>query len=186
MNPELLLGLALVLSGLAGCCSALGSFRSRTSEVAVAALPKGVQQTEFAYIGDIQTAKGVYRVAVQKRILTDMMAPRGLPIRLLLFSHNARFVAAYEVDIANGLNAQPLWCQGARVYLAGFGSFDFVDSVNHAIPASPRLARLFAGTDRTPTGNVIDFSHGPLQPILTREKRYGSSGGLEDDPWKLP
>ncbi|HZI31441.1 MAG TPA: hypothetical protein VFF11_03810, partial [Candidatus Binatia bacterium] len=182
MKPKLLLSLALVLSGLAGCCSAPGSFRSRMSQVAVAALPKGVQQTQFAYIGDVQTAKGTCHVAVQSLILSDMMAPRGEPTRLLLFSDKARLVAVYQADFDT--SAWPLWCTGSCIYLAGFSSLHFGDSVNHKIPPSPRLARLFAGTNETPTGNVIDFSNGPLNPVLTREKRYGSSGGLNDDPWK--
>jgi len=183
MNSKLLLCLALILSGLAGCYSAPGDFRSRMSQAAVAALPRGVQQTEFAYIGDVRTEVGTYHVAEQQRILTDMLAPRGLQTRLLLFSDNAQLIAAYEADVATG--ARPLWCEGSRIYLEGFSSLHFADSVNHLIPPSPRLARLSAGTDRLPTGNVIDFSHGPLKPFLTREKHYGSSGGLEDDPWKL-
>lgn len=186
MNSKLLLCLALVLSGLTGCCSAPSSLRSRMSQAAIAALPKSVQQTKFAYIGDIQTDKGVYHVAEQKLILADMPAPRGLPVHLLIFSNKARLVATYEADIGNGLDVYPLWCAGSRIYFYGFGSFHFADSVNHEVPPSPRLARLFAGTNRTPTGNVIDFSRGPLKPFLTRAKRYGSSGGLEDNPWKLP
>jgi hypothetical protein len=184
MNPKILLCLALVLGGLAGCCTAPGNFRSRMERAATAALPKGVQQTEFAYIGDVQTDKGTYHVAVQMRILTDMLAPHGLPTRLLLFSDDARPVAAYEADFASGI--WPLWCEGSRIYLAGFSSLHFADSVNHRISPDPRLARLFSGTDRTPAGNVIDFSRGPMEPLLTREKRYGSSGGIEDNPWHLP
>ena len=45
--------------------------------------------------------------------------------------------------------------------------------------------RSLMGRAAAPTGNVIDFSRGPLSPILTREKSYGSSGGIEDDPWRL-
>lgn len=183
MNARSIFCLALVLGGLTGCCSAPGSFRNRMSQAAIAALPEGAQQTRFAYIGDLHTAKGTYHVAVQSLILADMMAPRGEPVRLLLFSDKARLVAVYQADFATG--AQPLWCEASRVYLAGFGSFHFDDSVDHKIPPGSRLARLFSRTDRTPTGNVIDFSHGPLKPFLTREKRYGSSGGLEDDPWIL-
>jgi hypothetical protein len=150
-------------------------------QTAAAAPPKGEQQVRFAHIGDVQTTGGTYHVVEQKLILTDMVAPRGLPTRLLLFSDNARLVVAYEADFAT--SALPLWCKGSRVYLFGFGSFHFADSVNHPIPPDARLAQLFSGTDRSPTGNVIDFSRGPLNPFLTREKRYGSSGGLEDDPW---
>jgi hypothetical protein len=184
MKPKLLLGLALVLGGLAGCCSTTGNFRNRMEQAATAALPKGMQQTKFAYIGDIQTDQGTYHIAEQNQILTNMMAPRGLPTRLLLFSDNARLVAVYEADVAT--SDRPLWCEGSRIYIAGFSLWHFADSVNHRIPPDPRLARLFSGTDQTPTGNAIDFSSGPLNPFLTREKRYGSSGGTEDNPWNKP
>ncbi len=184
MKPEFLLCLALALSGFAGCCAGPGGFRSGMEQAAAAVLPKGVQQVKFAYIGDVQTDKGAYHVVEQRRILTDMLAPRGLSTRLLLFSDNGRLAAAYEADFATGI--QPLWCEGSRVYLAGFSSLHFDGSVNHEVPPDPRLARLFSGTERSPTGNVVNFSQGPLEPFLTREKRYGSSGGLEDDPWSSP
>jgi hypothetical protein len=184
MKSKLILCLALILGGLTGCCTTPGNFRSRMERTATAALPKGVQQTEFAYIGDVQTDQGAYHVVEQGLILTNMLAPRGLPTRLLLFSDNTRLVAVYEADFATAV--WPLWCERSRVYLAGFSSLHFADSVNHRIPPDPRLARLFSGTDQIPAGNVIDFSHGPLEPSLTREKRYGSSGGIEDDPWHLP
>jgi hypothetical protein len=183
-KAKLFLCLALVLGGLTGCYTAPGNFRSRMERTATAALPNGVQQNEFAYIGDVQTDKGTYHVVEQGLILTDMLAPRHLPPRLLLFSDNARLIAVYEADFATRI--WPLWCEGSRVYLEGFSSLHFADSVNHTIPLDPRLARLFSGTDQIPTGNVIDFSRGPLEPSLTREKRYGSSGGIEDDPWHLP
>ena len=47
-----------------------------------------------------------------------------------------------------------------------------------------QTARLFIA-NQTPTGNVIDLSRGPLSTILTREKSDGSSGSIEDDPWRL-
>jgi hypothetical protein len=120
MKAKPILCLALVLSGLAGCCTAPGNFRSRMERVAKAALPNGVQQNKFAYIGDIQTDKGTYHIVEQGLVLTDMLAPRGLPTHLLLFSDNARLIAVYEGDFATDL--WPLWCEGSRIYLAGFSS----------------------------------------------------------------
>lgn len=183
MKTKLLLSLAMILSGglLAGCCTASNNLRSRMEQTAVTALPAGEQQVRFAYIGEVQTKQGTFHVVEQGLILSDMMAPRGEPARLLLFSDDARLVAAYEADLGTG--ARPLWCEGARIYLAGFSSLHFADSISHKIPPDPRLARLFSETNLAPTGNVIDFANGPLNPVMTREKRYGSSGGLEDDPW---
>lgn len=148
-----------------------------------AAPGNGVQETHFAHIGEVRTDKGKHHVAVQWRILTGMLAPRGLPLRLLLFDGDARLLASYEPDFAY-YGVDPLWCEVSRVYLFGFGSFHFADSINHRIYPDPRLSRLFP-KNQTPTGNVIDFSRGPTSPVLTREKRYGSSGGVEDDPWRL-
>lgn len=129
---------------------------------------------------------GAYHIGEQDRILSDMMAPRGLPTRLLLFAGNAKLVAAYEADFTTG--GRPLWCEGSRIYLAGFCAWHFADadSENRRIPPDPGLARLFSGTDPTTAGNLIDFSNGPLNPFLIREKCHGSSGGIEDNPWNKP
>lgn len=176
--------LAIVLIGFAGCCTDPGNFRNRIEQSAISALPPGVRQSRFAYIGEIQTDEGRYHVVEQRRILDDMLAPRGLPTRLLLFSDSARLAAVYESDFSS--EAAPLWCAGARVYFSDFGSFHFGESINRRIPPDGRLTALFSGTNRMPRGNVIDFSRGPLNPLLTREKHYGSSGGLKDDPWQVP
>jgi hypothetical protein len=153
-------------------------------KTAANALQKDTQQTRFAYIGDVQTQQGTFHVVEQSLILSNMMAPRGEPDRLLLFADDAQLVAAYEADFGTG--ARPLWCEGSRVYLFGFGAFHVAVEINQKIPSTPRLEQLFSGINRTPTGNVIDFSHGPTSPLLTREKRYGSSGGTEDNPWNKP
>jgi hypothetical protein len=174
------LAVSLLLGGFAGCATS-GDFRSRMAEAAEPGA--GVQQTHFAHFGEVQTAKGTFHVAVQRRILTGMLAPRGLPQRLLLFDKHARLAAAYEADFSNRLDVGPLWCAGSRVYLFGFGSFHFAESINHKIDPDPLLSCLFS-ENQTPTGNVIDFCHGPLAPVLTRDKSYGSLGSIEDDPWR--
>ena len=175
------LSVILLLIGLGGCATP-GNFRNRMAEAAAAG--KGVKQIRFVQIGEVQTAKGTFHVVEQRRILTGMLAPRGLPQRLLLFDDDARLAVAYEADFSKRLDVEPLWCAGSRVYLFGFGLFHFAESINHKIEPDPRLSRLFP-ENQTPSGNVIDFSNGPLLPVLTREKSYGSWGGVEDDPWRF-
>src|SRR5881394_3975671 len=86
----------LLVVGLAGCTTP-EDFRRRMEQAAASG--GGVQQTHFAHIGEVQTANGTYHVAVQRRILTGMLAPRGLPLRLLLFDDDRRLVAVYEPDV---------------------------------------------------------------------------------------
>ena len=164
-----LVAILLPLS-VAGCSNALG-LRSRMEQ---AAKPKpGIQQTQFAYIGDLDIADRQYHVATQRLILTGMLSPRGLPHRLLIFDSTANLVAAYEYGYDS---AEPLWCEGARVYLFGMGSLLNVE-------ADPRIVKM--SESLPPTGNVLDFSRGPTKALLTREKTYGSSGGIETDPWAV-
>lgn len=163
MRLSLTIVMVLFLAG----CTAVGNVRSRMEHAA--APPPGVQQTQFAYIGDVDTDLGTYHVATQRLILTGMLAPRGLPRRLLLFDRHAQLVATYEYE-----SAEPLWCDGSRVYLFGFGRF-------RGVNVDPRLLSL--ADPEFSTGNVIDFARGPNAAVLTREKRYGSSGGIDDDPW---
>ena len=75
------LSVILLLIGLGGCATP-GNFRNRMAEAA--APGKGVKQIRFVQIGEVQTAKGTFHVVEQRRILTGMLAPRGLPQRLLL------------------------------------------------------------------------------------------------------
>lgn len=167
-------------------CTTPGQFRARMEK---AARPdEGIQQTQFACIGEIVTKQGTYYVAVQRRILTGMMAPRGIASRLLIFDRQANIVAAYEPLMATP--AEPLWCEGSRVYLHGYGSF-LVAGTFRPVRTDPRISanrgnfRFGSPYPDSQTGNVLDFNHGPDDPVLTREKRYGSSGGIADDPWEL-
>lgn len=65
-----------------------------------------------------------------------------------------------------------MWCEGGKLYLAGFA---YVPD----IPIDPQTASHFA-SDEIATGNVIDFSNGISRAVLRRETRYGSSGGIDD------
>ncbi len=144
----------------------------RSGMCGAAPVGAGTMQTYFAHIGDLQIDSEIYHVAVQRLVLMGMDAPRGLRHRLLLFDTVFDLVASYEFDYNS---SEPLWCEGNRVYLFGTnGSF-------YRVEASTRLDSLMGA--ECATGNVLDFSGGPCSPILTREMKYGSSGGLSDDPW---
>jgi hypothetical protein len=126
----------------------------------------GLQQTQLAHIGHVDTADGRYEVAVQRLVLTGMLAPRGQQ-HLRLFTLDGRLVATYSL-----MNAEPLWCEGGKLYLFGFGHIA-------GVPVDPELLSRFAA-DELPTGNVVDFSNGVVKAVLKRQPRYGSSGGIED------
>lgn len=174
-----------VLLCLTGCANP-GRFHQ---QMRIAARPNdGVQQTQLAHLGQVVTDKGTFQVATQFRVLTDMAAPRGMGTRLLLFDSSANLVASYQSVFA--FHAVPLWCEGSRLYMAGFGSWNVGDTLQ-AVEADPRLVvhrgkfRFGDPYSGSITGNVLDFKRGPTKPLLTRETRYGSSGGTEDDAWEL-
>jgi hypothetical protein len=127
---------------------------------------EGFQQTQLAHIGHVDTAEGRYEVAVQRLVLTGMLAPRGQR-NLRLFTKGGYLVATYSLS-----NAEPLWCEGGKLYLFGFGYIA-------GVPVDSQIASRFAD-DELPTGNVVDFSQGIAKAVLKRETRYGSSGGIED------
>ncbi len=151
---------------LCGCATPDNLWR----ELARSAEPTsdGLQQTQFALIGELEAPEGTFYVAHQKLVLTGMLAPRGQG-HLLLFDSKRKLVASFWL-----ISAYPLWCEGSRVYLWGNG-------LAWNIPVDPRITELWP--ESAEGGNVIDFSRGLHQPYITREKRYGSSGGIEDDPW---
>jgi hypothetical protein len=153
---------------LCGCATPDNLWR----ELERAAQPtsEGLQQTQFALIGELEAPEGTFYVAVQKLVGTGMLAPRG-QAKLLLFDSKRQLVSSYGL-----INAYPLWCEGSRVYLWG-------DGLAWNIPVSPRITELWP--ESAEGGNVIDFSLGLDQPYITKEMRYGSSGGIEDDPWRV-
>jgi hypothetical protein len=138
----------------------------------------GLQQMQFAYIGTVKTPDGPLYVAIQRLVLTGMHSPRGQSW-LHLFSQNCRLVNSYSL----GELAEPMWCEGSKIYLFGFG-------YSRGIPPDEDLRRLFRYPEAEkefgyPTGNVIDFCRGSRLPVMRREKRYGSSGGIDDEPLRI-
>ena len=138
-------------------------------KVARSTLAKGQQQTQLAIIGEIQAPEGKHVVATQKIVTKGMLSPRGQS-KLLLFNSDRKVVAKFGI-----IDGVPLWCEGSRIYLFGNGLF-------RGVPVDPRINKMYPGSAEG--GNVIDFSKGILKPFITREQKYGSSGGIEDDPWK--
>jgi hypothetical protein len=170
MKPKLLLWLAFVWSGLlapglSGCKTQENTWRDL--ERAARPTTEDLQQTQFAQIGEFVTVEGTFFVAVQGLVTKGMLAPHGQG-KLLLFDSQRRLVKSYSIR-----TTYPLWCDGSRVYLGGFG--DFWD-----IPLDPRIR---GEKEELKGGNVVDFSRGIARPYTTRERKYESSGGIEDDPW---
>ena len=119
----------------------------------------GLQQTQLAHIGHVDTRDGRYEVCVQRLVLTDMLAPRG-QMHLLIFDGGGRLIKNYYYPCFEN---EPLWCEGGRVYLFGFA---YIPEI------SPEAV----------TGNVIDFTSGISNARFLRENKYGSSGGTGDLP----
>jgi hypothetical protein len=130
---------------------------------------KGLQQTQLAHIGHINTADGRFEVAIQRLVLTGMLAPRG-QTRLVLLTPNGTLADQFWYPC---FECTPLWCEGGRIYLFGFAYVP-------GIPIDPEIAAQFR--DEVATGNVIDFSEGLDRAVLRRESRYGSSRGVDAVP----
>lgn len=164
-----ILPFVITLALCAGCANRNALCR----DIEHAAQPSSVelQQTHFALIGEIVAPEGRFHVAVQRLVRTGMLAPRGQK-HLLLFDAKRRLTASYEL-----MSAEPLWCEGSRVYLWG-------QCLAYNVPLDPRIYALNP-EETAEGGNVIEFSRGVHQPYITREKRYGSSGGIEDDSWQV-
>jgi hypothetical protein len=168
-----LISLVFLLLG----CNAANDIRSELEKRVVPG--EGLQQTQFAYIGIVESPDGPLYVATQRLVLTGMPAPRG-QAWLHVFDADRALVRSYS--LAN--LPDPLWCEGTKIYCAGFGYCA-------EIPPDDKLIAIFgwpgSETERGyPTGNVIDFANGATSPVMRREKRYGSSGGVDDDPFVLP
>ena len=76
-------GISFLLVLLLCGCANPGRFHH---QMQLAARPEpGIQQTQLAHLGQVVTDQGIFQVATQSRVLTGMMAPRGIATRLLLF-----------------------------------------------------------------------------------------------------
>ncbi|HEX9665032.1 MAG TPA: hypothetical protein VGA95_00545 [Thermodesulfobacteriota bacterium] len=114
---------------------------------------KDVLLTHFSYLGKLQTKKGVIYVADMRSVLNNMNAPRGVNY-IMFFDNKYEFLGKQ-----NYASSVPLWCEEGRLFL--FGDLD--------------------GFSDRGDGNVIDLSDGYKNMRIYHEKRYGSSGGINDD-----
>ncbi|MEZ6243804.1 MAG: hypothetical protein R3B57_12270 [Phycisphaerales bacterium] len=174
------IAVAAILSvtlAVGACAPKTVNVRSRLLEASKAQDPHfpdeaSLQLTHFAYIGDIETADGRFHVVYANAVIRGMLAPRG-QAWLALYDEDQNFVRRYEL-LGRG---RPLWCEGGKIYWSGFTTF--------GLPHEPSQLALFGPPDcpqSVPTGNVADFSQGLDHGLMRREFKYGSSGGIADDP----
>jgi hypothetical protein len=109
--------------------------------------------THFSYLGKLQTKKGVIYVANMRSVLNNMNAPRGVNY-IMFFDNKYEFLGKQ-----NYASSMPLWCEEGRLFL--FGDLD--------------------GFSDRGDGNVIDLTDGYEKMRIYHEKRYGSSGGINDE-----
>jgi hypothetical protein len=114
---------------------------------------KEVLITHFSYLGKLQTREGVIYVADMRSVLNNMSAPRGVNY-IMFFDNKYKFLGKQSYA-----SSMPLWCEEGKLYL--FGDLD--------------------GFSDRGDGNVIDLSDGYENLKIYHEKRYGSSGGINDD-----
>ncbi len=138
---------------------------------------ESIMRTYFAYIGELYIDGQVYFVAHDRRIIKGMSAPRGLQQRMYIFDEDVNLVFSFQYGPTS-----VLWCANDRIYFFGFLNELETTSRNGLVDVDPKLDSI-AGHNYV-EGNVLDFSAGPDRPVLTREKEYGSSGGVFDDPWR--
>lgn len=120
---------------------------------------KTVLLTHFSIACQLETSGGPIYVVDQRAVVAGMLAPRGQN-QISFFNWDLKFLASLRY-----VASRPLWCEGAKVFL--FGGWD------GAMPGDTRCA---SGTDC----NVVGWSTETNGFKLFHEKRYGSSGGIED------
>jgi len=131
-----------------------------------------IKITNFSIIGNLTIQEAKYIVASCSAVTTGMLSPRGHHYLLILNSNNkiVKFYNFWSVP-------RVLWCEGSKIYLFGKCSPSEIKIDQKILELTP--------SDEMACGNVIEFKEGINYPILTIEKAYGSSGGIEDDPWKI-
>lgn len=131
---------------------------------------EGIKIARFAVIGELTTQGKTYTVTQTKGVLTGMLAPRAQNYYAFI-DDDLRVAAHYHWN-----HVAMHWFEGSKVYLFGL----------QEVPGAMIDPRLTAMTpqDEAITGNILDFRGGLDHYVLTREKAYGFSGGIEDDPWE--
>lgn len=119
----------------------------------------GSQLTHFSHVCELKGERQKIYVVDQRSVLTGMLAPRGNN-QISFFDEKQKFIASIKY-----IGSRPLWCEGERLYL--FGGWD------GAMPGDYRCA---SGNDC----NVILWNETTGLLKLVHEKKYGSSGGIDD------
>lgn len=117
---------------------------------------KSLQLVRFAHVCDLSTKDGLVHVVDERIVMTGMLAPRGQH-QIAFFDQNQKFLGKLHY-----VASMPLWCEGAKLYL--FGSWD------GSLPGQDYCA--------AENCNVVEMEGGKIS--LSHEKKYGSSGGVED------
>jgi hypothetical protein len=113
---------------------------------------KDVLLVHFSYLGKLHTKDGVIFVADMRSALNHMPAPRGIN-SIMFFNRRYQFLG--KQDFAASM---PLWCEGGKLFL--FGDLDGFSEIGQ--------------------GNVIDLTKGYKNMRIYHQKRYASSGGIDD------
>lgn len=120
---------------------------------------KNSQLTHFSVACELKNESDVIYVVDQRAVLTGMLAPRGLN-QVSFFNKQHKYLG-YLRYVAS----RPLWCEGQKLFL--FGGWDGA----------------LLGDNRCATGsdcNVVEWDFQQQQFKLSHEKKYGSSGGIDD------
>lgn len=97
-----------------------------------------------------------------------MLSARGIE-NLLLFTPDGKHVKKYWASMG-----QPLWCEGSRIYLefsSNMGGFRMDPIIAAAEPE-----------DSMPTGDVLDFSDGIEDPLITSVERLAEVDSAVGSP----
>lgn len=118
-----------------------------------------VLQVQLAHVGHIDTPDGRFEVAVEFNVLKGMLSARGVK-KILLFSPDGTVAQWMYSD------TEPMWCKGSRIYLDNYLGLDVrIDPVIQARH----------GEDSMPSGNVLDFSAGLDDPLLTEDHSFAAA-----------
>ena len=128
---------------------------------------EGLTQVQFAHVGRIDTPDGRFEVALEFVLLEGMLSAHGHKDILLFSSEGTVAKRIYST------HNEPLWCEGSRICLDHPLGIDIrIDPV--ILAACPE--------DGMPTGNVIDFSDGIEDPLLTDDHEFAAGATARVDP----
>lgn len=165
--PHILMTAAAVLAVLAAIVWAMNQYLPPSKHdlhdrMRAASQPTSgdVMQIRLAHIGHIVTPDGRFEVATQFDALKGMLSAHEVRW-LVIFTPEGELVAKYSMSM--GL---PSWCEGSRLHLEGVtsaGRFRMDPVIEAEEPE-----------DSMPVGNVIDFSAGLADPLVTEDASHAA------------